>query len=113
MEIQGLGRMTVNKLQPKFRGHFRVTEVWSNELTYVITRTNDAGKCEDVRAHQKQLRKFRAPLEYLLEHSMYEICQREDNGETASENFDDEMNRLLDGKELLILSKTRKKEHSK
>ncbi len=75
-ERNEIGQRTENKLKEKFIGPFKVTQRWDNDVTYMIERKVN-GQTESIRAHQKQLRKWREPPVYLRNHPVYQLCIKE------------------------------------
>ena len=71
-----IGRKTTNKLEQKFDGPFVIVKRWDNELTYILERTLQNGKIEQVRVHQTQMRKWRQPPEYLRCHPVYNMKEQ-------------------------------------
>ncbi|KAL7631326.1 UNVERIFIED_CONTAM: hypothetical protein RMT77_018372 [Armadillidium vulgare] len=56
------GDLTLNKFRPRYYGPYKVIQIQSNGVTYVIESEKDGRQC---RVHHKQLRKWKVPPEYL------------------------------------------------
>ena len=75
--IERIGRQNVDKVSQMAKGPYVVTEVWSNNVTYVLEGQEEDGKINRIRAHYSQLRRWREPPDYLLAHPLYEILKQE------------------------------------
>jgi hypothetical protein len=91
-KIQHRGFQNVNKLTPKFKGPFKVTRVNDNGVTYDLSHlTTD----QVIRAHHSQLRSYRQPPKYLVDHPAYSCLSAEPHGMplVVEGGVDDEVDR--------------------
>jgi hypothetical protein len=66
------GNATIDKFKPRFDGPFKVTEVRSNGVTYIIERDLGDGRLLRKPAHHRQLKRFVDPPAYLANHPRFE-----------------------------------------
>ena len=102
-----IGRLNINKLAEKFEGPYKVTQVWSNELSYVLEKICENGEIEKVRAHQSQLRTWREPPDYLKFHPVYKMLkEKRQHVEDAPSELDFAPE---EGEVLIMIEKKKKK----
>ena len=105
-EVIEKGRLNVNKMREKFEGPYVVKKVGRTGLNYVLEWEDEEGNIDEIRAHYTQLRRWREPPKYLVIHPINQMLEEEAMDVECKEKED-----WLEGKQLVLLEKRKKKKH--